>query len=152
MLVPILKEQLSFTTGHYSYIVAAFQISYVPMQPIAGYATDFIGLRLGYFVFALIWGTAAALHASAGSWSIMALFRGILSIGKAAAIPSAVKTATVWFPPKERSIASGWFLTGTSIGAMITPPLVVWRSVMWSWQVPFIITRLMAVGVAAERC
>jgi MFS transporter, ACS family, hexuronate transporter len=148
VLAPILKEQLGFTTEQYSFIVAAFQICYALMQPIAGYITDFIGLRLGYFLFALIWGTAAALHAFAGSWYIMALFRGILAIGEAAAIPSAVKTATVWFPPKERSIASGWFLTGTSIGAMITPPLVVWLSVTWSWQAAFIVTGLLAVGVA----
>jgi MFS family permease len=49
-------------------------------------------------------------------------------------------------------IVSGWFLIGTSIGAMITPPLVVWLSVTWSWQAAFIVTGLMAVGVAAERC
>ena len=36
VLAPILKDQLAFTTEQYSYIVAAFQISYSLMQPVAG--------------------------------------------------------------------------------------------------------------------
>ncbi len=148
VLAPILKEKLSFTTEQYSYIVAAFQVSYSLMQPIAGYITDFIGLRTGYFLFALLWGTACALHAIAGNWQVMALFRAMLGVGEAAAIPSGVKTSTLWFPPKERSVATGWFNTGSSVGAMIAPPLVVWLSLTWSWQIAFIVTGLMAVGVS----
>src|SRR4051812_43729083 len=100
ILAPVLKEQLNFTTEQYSFIVAAFQIAYSLMQPIAGYVTDFIGLRFGYFMFALIWGSACAMHALAGSWQSMAFFRSLLGIGEAAAIPSGVKTSTLWFPPK----------------------------------------------------
>src|SRR4051812_18491232 len=125
VLAPTLKDQLHFTTEQYSFIVAAFQICYSLTQPIAGFFIDFIGLRFGYFLFALLWGAAALLHAFAGSWQAMAFFRGLLGIAEAAAIPGAVKTVSVWFPPKERSIAAGWFNTGSSIGAMITPPLVV---------------------------
>ncbi len=148
VLAPILKEKLSFTTEQYSYIVAAFQVSYSLMQPIAGYITDFIGLRTGYFLFALLWGTACALHAIAGNWQAMAFFRAMLGVGEAAAIPSGVKTSTLWFPPKERSVATGWFNTGSSVGAMIAPPLVIWLALTWSWQIAFMITGLMAVGVA----
>src|SRR4051812_13708368 len=115
------------------------------MQPIAGFITDIIGLRLGYFLFALTWGTACALHAFAGSWQSMAGFRALLGIGEAAAIPSGVKMSTNWFPPKERSIATGWFNTGSSVGAMIAPPFVVWLSLTWGWQVAFIVTGSMAV-------
>jgi hypothetical protein len=49
---------------------------------------------------------------------MIAFFRGPLGISEAAAIPGGVKTATVWFPPKEGSIATGWFSTGSSIGEM----------------------------------
>src|SRR5919206_5032196 len=147
VLAPILTKELNFTTEQYSYIVAAFQISYSLMQPIAGFITDTIGLRFGYFLFALTWGTACALHAFSGSWQAMAGFRAMLGIGEAAAIPSGVKTSTNWFPPKERSIATGWFNTGSSIGAMIAPPLVVWLMLTWGWQGGFVVTGSLAVGV-----
>jgi ACS family hexuronate transporter-like MFS transporter len=148
VLAPQLRENLHFTTEQYSFIVAAFQLSYSLMQPIAGFFIDLIGLRFGYFLFALLWGTAAVLHAFATSWQGMALFRGMLGIAEAAAIPGAVKTVSVWFPPKERSIAAGWFNTGSSVGAMITPPLVIWLAVTWDWQVAFLVTGAFAIVVA----
>src|SRR4051812_44440826 len=36
VLAPTLTKELNFSTEQYSYIVAAFQISYSLMQPIAG--------------------------------------------------------------------------------------------------------------------
>ncbi|HYG88802.1 MAG TPA: MFS transporter [Azospirillum sp.] len=145
VLAPQLKEQLNFTTEQYSFVVSAFQLCYSLMQPVAGFITDWVGLKFGYAMFALLWGTAAALHAFAGGWQSMAFFRGLLGVSEAAAMPAGVKTSTLWFPAKERSIATGWFNTGSSIGAMITPPLVIWISVTWSWQVAFVITGLLGV-------
>ena len=51
-------------------------------------------------------------------------------------------------PPKERSIATGWANIGSSIGAMVTPPVVVWLSLTWGWQYAFVMTGLAAVIVA----
>ena len=148
ILAPTLKEELHFTTEQYSYIVSTFQLCYSLMQPIAGYLTDLIGLKFGYFIFALVWGTAAALHAFAGGWQSMAFFRGLLGVSEAAAMPSGAKTSTLWFPAKERSIATGWFNTGSSIGAMVAPPLVVWLSVTYSWQIAFVVTGLLGVAMS----
>ncbi|MCW2239040.1 MFS transporter [Azospirillum canadense] len=148
ILAPTLKEQLHFTTEEYSFVVSAFQLCYSLMQPVAGYITDLIGLKLGYFMFAFLWGTAAALHALAGGWQSMAFFRGLLGVSEAAAMPSGVKTSTLWFPAKERSIATGWFNTGSSVGAMVAPPLVIWLSVSYSWQIAFVVTGLMGVAMS----
>lgn len=148
ILAPQLKEQLHFTTEQYSYVVSAFQLCYSLMQPVAGYITDLIGLKFGYFMFAFLWGTAAALHAFAGGWQSMAFFRGLLGVSEAAAMPAGVKTSTLWFPAKERSIATGWFNTGSSVGAMVAPPLVIWLSVTYDWRVAFIVTGLLGVGMS----
>ena len=148
ILAPQLKEQLQFTTEQYSYVVSAFQLSYSLMQPVAGFITDLIGLKLGYALAAFLWGTAAALHAFSGSWQSMAFFRGLLGVSEAAAIPSGVKTSTLWFPAKERSVATGWFNTGSSVGAMIAPPLVVWLAVTYDWRVAFLVTGLLGVGMS----
>ena len=63
VLAPELRDKLHFSTEQYSFIVATFQICYGLMQPVAGYLTDLIGLRFGYFMFALLWGAACAFHA-----------------------------------------------------------------------------------------
>src|ERR671929_2262360 len=96
VLAPTLQQGLNFSTEQYSYIIATFGICYAFMQPVAGYIIDYIGLRFGFFLFAVAWGTACALHALAGGWLSLAFFRGLLGISEAAAIPSAVKTFGLW--------------------------------------------------------
>ena len=126
VLAPILKKELNFTTEQYSYVVSAFQIVYSFAQPVAGFLTDLIGPRIGYAVAAFVWGVAAALHGLSTGWVSMAGFRALLGLSEAVAIPTGTKMSTVWFPSQERSIATGWFNSGSSIGSMVTPPLVIW--------------------------
>jgi ACS family hexuronate transporter-like MFS transporter len=47
VLAPVLKQKLNFTTEQYSFVVVAFQITYSLMQPLTGFITDLIGLKLG---------------------------------------------------------------------------------------------------------
>jgi ACS family hexuronate transporter-like MFS transporter len=132
----------------YSFVVSAFQFCYALMQPVAGYVNDFLGPRLGYCIFALVWGIAATLHGFAGNWQQLAGFRGLLGISESTAMPTGVKVSTLWFPAKERSVAVGWFNSGTSIGAMIGAPLAIWLATTWNWQVAFIATGLLGVGLS----
>jgi MFS transporter, ACS family, hexuronate transporter len=147
-LAPILKKELGFTTEQYSYVVSAFQIVYSLSQPAAGFLTDLVGPRLGYAVAAVVWGAAAALHGLSTGWLSMAGFRALLGLSEAVAIPTGTKVSTVWFPTKERSIATGWFNSGSSIGAAITPPLVIWLAITASWRFAFIITGVLGLLVA----
>ena len=145
VLARFLKKELDFTTEQYSYIVSSFQIVYSFSQPVAGFLTDLIGPRLGYAVAAFVWGTAAALHAFSTGWVSMAGFRALLGLSEAAAIPTGTKVSTIWFPSKERSVATGWFNSGSSIGSMITPPLVIWLAAAYGWKAAFLLTGSLGV-------
>jgi ACS family hexuronate transporter-like MFS transporter len=147
-LAPILKKELAFTTEQYSYVVSAFQIVYSFSQPVAGYLTDLIGPRIGYAIAALVWGLAAALQGLSTGWMSMAGFRALLGLSEAAAIPTGAKMSTLWFPSRERSIATGWFNSGSSIGAMITPPLVIFIAASYGWRPAFLITGTLGVAVS----
>jgi MFS transporter, ACS family, hexuronate transporter len=140
VLAPQLKVVLDFTTQEYSYVVAAFQIAYTIMQPIAGYILDFLGLKLGFALFAVAWSVSNMLHAGATSWGGLAFFRGLLGLSEAAGVPAGIKAVGEWFPAKERSVAVGWFNAGTSLGALLAPPLVIFVATTHSWQLAFIIT------------
>ena len=148
VLAPILKTELKFITEQYSYVVSAFQLVYSFAQPFAGFLTDLIGPRVGYAVAALVWGAAAALHGLATGWISMAGFRALLGFSEAVAIPTGTKMSTVWFPSRERSIATGWFNSGSSIGSMITPPLVIWIAATWGWRRAFLLTGGLGVLLA----
>jgi ACS family hexuronate transporter-like MFS transporter len=113
------------------------------MQPVAGFLLDTVGTKIGFAAFALAWSLACAAAAWSTGWRSLAFFRGLLGIAEAAGIPAGVKATSEWFPAKERSVAIGWFNIGSSIGALLAPPLVVWALLHGQWQLAFVI-----VGVA----
>jgi ACS family hexuronate transporter-like MFS transporter len=136
---PTMMKELNISTEQYSHIVVAWQICYAFMQPIAGYIIDMIGTKLGFAIFAIAWSGACAAAAMATNWQGLAVFRGLLGVTEAAGIPAGVKATTEWFPAKERSVAIGWFNIGSSVGALLAPPLVVWAIMHGSWELGFMI-------------
>lgn len=122
---PAMMKELHFDEQQYSWVVSAFQLCYTIAQPITGYLMDVIGLKIGFFIFALLWSLINMAHALAGGWISLAFLRGLMGLTEASAIPAGIKASAEWFPTKERGIA-GLFNIGTSIGAMLAPPLVVW--------------------------
>lgn len=146
---PTLTEELGLTTEQYSYIVMAFQAAYTVMQTVAGAVLDFLGTRLGFFLFAVGWALANMAHGFATGWQGLAFFRGLLGATEAAAIPAGTKTVATWFPPSERPLATSAFQIGTSFGAILAPPIVVFCIMTWGWQSAFLVTGAMSLVWAA---
>lgn len=140
VLAPHLTEELDLSTREYSWIVAAFQVAYTIMQPVCGAILDAVGLKSAFALFAVAWSVAGMAHAFAGGWISLAALRGALGASEAAAIPAGIKAIGEWFGPKDRSVAVGFFNAGTSLGAMIAPPLVIWLTLTWDWRTAFLVT------------
>jgi ACS family hexuronate transporter-like MFS transporter len=85
------------------------------------------------------WTTASLLQALATLPFHFGIFRALLGIGEAGNWPAAIKLTSEWFPPEERSTATGIFNSGAAVGAIITPPLVVWLGKAFGWQAAFLI-------------
>ncbi|SEB25543.1 MFS transporter [Variovorax sp. YR216] len=142
---PTLMKELDITTEQYAWIVVSWQLCYAFMQPVAGYLLDTIGTKIGFFAFALAWSVACAAAAWSTGWQSLAFFRGLLGLTEAAGIPAGVKATSEWFPAKERSVAIGWFNIGSSIGALLAPPLVVWALLHGQWQWAFVIVGVLGI-------
>lgn len=146
---PTLKQELGMSTEAYSYVVLAFQLTYTVMQTVAGTVLDALGTRLGFFLFAVGWALANMAHGLAASWQGLAFFRGLLGASEAAAIPAGAKAVSEWFPASERPLATSAFQMGTSVGAIVAPPLVVFCILTWGWQSAFLITGALSLCWAA---
>lgn len=145
---PTIMKELDITKEQYSWVVSAFQLAYTIGQPVMGYFIDTIGLKLGFFICAIVWGLATLAHSLTGSWQGLAFMRAIMGFSEASAIPTGVKTAATWFPAKERGIATGVFNMGTSFGAMLAPPLIAWCILFHSWQFAFLVAGGLAIVAA----
>ncbi len=136
---PTLFTELSINSQQYSWIVGAFQVTYI-LQPIAGYVLDVIGLKTGLALFAAAWAIINMAHGLAGSWQALAFLRGLMGLSEGAANPAGMKAVSEWFPAKERGIAGGIYNIGASAGSMIAAPLVAWAILYYNWQMAFVIT------------
>ena len=146
---PTLTKELSMSTQAYSYVVAAFQLAYTIVQPLAGWILDLLGAKVGLFIFAIGWSLANMAHALATGWPSLAVYRGLLGVFEGAVIPAGMKAVSDWFPDKERSVATGWFNVGTAVGGMLAPPLVVWCILAGSWRLAFVVTGAIGLVWAA---
>jgi MFS transporter, ACS family, hexuronate transporter len=123
----------------FGYIGTAFFIAYLLSNAFSGLVIDRLGTRLGYSLCMAFWTTAGLFHAFAVTPLQFGVCRFLLGIGEAGNWPAALKLTGEWFPPKERSTASGIFNSGSALGAIIVPPLVAVIVVNYGWQSTFII-------------
>jgi ACS family hexuronate transporter-like MFS transporter len=143
---PVLKKQLSIDEVHFSWIVAAFQITYAVMQPLSGRIIDWLNLRVGMALALGWWSVAQILTVFARGALGFAGFRALLGIGEAGNFPGASKAVSQWFRPRERTVATGIFNMGAGFGQMLATPLVAALITAYDWQTAFAATG--AIGLA----
>ena len=75
-----------------------------------------------------------------------AVVRVLIGLGEAAAPPNGNRVIANWAAPHERGLALGIAVSGSSLGAALTPPLIVWIMLAWGWRAAFYIAG--GVGIA----
>src|SRR5436309_2742152 len=138
--IPVIRDQYHMTNTDYSRIVTAFLLAYTIMQVASGRLIDWLGTRVGLALFVTWWSAAGILHSLAnGVWGFAA-FRFLLGMGEAGNWPGCVKAISDWFPARERGLAAGFFNSGSSLGALLAPPLISWIVLRFGWRQAFILT------------
>ncbi|WP_218064864.1 MFS transporter [Enterobacter cloacae] len=142
---PEMMKTLNLSSEQYSWIVSVFPFTYAIGGIACGFVIDKFGLRVSFAVLAALWSLCNMLTALFSTWFPIAALRGGLGLTEAAFNPAGMKVTAEWFPAKERGLACGVYSLGTSVGAMLAPPLVVWAIVNYNWEMSFVVTG--AIGV-----
>lgn len=146
VLGPVITEQLHLTATQFASITNSFLIAYTASQALSGKLYDRIGNRLGFTVSLVVWSVASMLHAFANGLFSLNCFRFLLGLGEAGNWPGAAKVIAEWFPARERALGMGIFNSGTSIGSVVAPPLIVWLQLRFGWQSTFIVVGALGFG------
>lgn len=136
---PLLKHEFAMSNVAYSRVLFCFLLAYTVMNGISGVLVDKLGTKVGYAIFVAWWSVSAALHGFANGVASLGAFRLLLGMGEAGNWPAAVKVVAENFAPEDRAFASGIFNSGSSIGAILAPPLIAWIILTTGWRTAFVV-------------
>ena len=137
VMAPVLLDEFHISAVGYSRIIFGFMFAYTIMNGISGRLLDRLGSKIGYALTIAWWSAAEVLHGCVTGAFGLGGVRFLLGVGEAGNYPACVKLVAEWFPPEERSLASGIFNSGASIGAIIAPPLLAWIVLSAGWRTAF---------------
>jgi ACS family hexuronate transporter-like MFS transporter len=140
VLAPVLRDEFAMSGVDYGRVVSAFMLAYLIGQTVAGRLMDWLGTRAGFALCVIWWSAAAMLHGAVRSALQLGAARFLLGLAQAGNWPGGVKAVSEWFPLRERAFAVGLFNSGSTVGAMVAPPLVAALALTFGWRLAFVIT------------
>src|SRR5688572_29402629 len=144
VLKTTLQGALGWEDVDYGTITTAFTFAYAMFPSVIGIIIDRIGVKKALAAALVIWSLAAAAHGLVATVLGFVIVRFILGFAEAANFPASIKAVGMWFPQKERALATGIFNSGTSIGVMVSF-VTVWIAGHWGWQMSFVFIGLIGL-------
>src|SRR5947209_6130687 len=138
VLAPVIIEQLHLSNLEFASITNSFLLAYTASQALSGKLYDRVGNRRGFSISIIVWSVASMLHAFATGLFSLNCFRFLLGLGEAGNWPGAAKVIAEWFPVRQRAFGMAIFNSGTSVGSVLAPPLIVAMEARFGWQATFL--------------
>ena len=137
-LAPSVQEDLGIDDAAYGDLQSAFSFAYLAATPFAGRWLDRVGIRGGLLGAVLAWTMVSAGHALAPGFGALFALRLALGVTESPSFPGSAAAIACSLPPQARARGMGLLFTGSSIGAMIAPPLAIALAAhSGSWRLPF---------------
>lgn len=140
----VILADTGLSTERYTEVVSAFSIAYMIGNPLWGSLLDYIGLRTGMLAAVAIWSVASASHSLVGRGAAaflgFAAARALLGFGEGATFPGGFRTAMDSLPANRQSRGIAISYSGGSLGAILTPFLVIPIAGRYGWRSAFLVT------------
>lgn len=139
IVAPQAQSELGLNNEDLGWLFAVFYYSYTLAQFVVGGLLDRSHIRWAYGFGVLAWSGAAALTALTNGFASFLLFRTLLGVTESINWPAAMRIVARSLPPHERSLGNGIFTSGTSIGALVAPALILGIAARSNWRAAFIV-------------
>jgi ACS family hexuronate transporter-like MFS transporter len=146
VLSPTILADTGMSVEKYTQVVAAFSWAYCIANPLWGSLLDYMGLRAGMLIAVGVWSIASGSHAFMGGFLGFACARALLGLGEGATFPGGFRAATDSLPPDRQARGLALSYSGGSLGAIVTPLMVVPIALAFGWRMAFLLTA--ALGAA----
>src|SRR5260370_21035733 len=142
ILAPTLSEKFGMSQADYARIIMAFQLAYAIMYVVAGRFVDLVGEKIGITACVVWWSIAAVLHAFARGALSFGIFRFLLGIGEPGNYPAALRATARWVSKEERGLPIAIWSSGSSVGSLISVPIIAFLALHFGWRSAFIVPGL----------
>lgn len=137
--IPVIRKDFHLSNTDVGALASLFYITYALIQIPAGYLFEKFGIRrilVGSMILTslstLFTGAAASAFQIKASRAVLGAAEGPINIG-------IVSTINRWFPPHEKGLATGVFMSSIKFAPAFVPPLCAWLMLHYGWREVFYI-------------
>jgi ACS family hexuronate transporter-like MFS transporter len=120
-----IKLSLGLNNEQYSLLESSFSFAFAFGAVTTGYVVDRANVRWVYPLMVLGWSAAGVLTGFASGFWMLLSCRLALGLFESGNWPCGIRTTRAVLRPEERSFGNSLFQSGTAMGAVITPLLVL---------------------------
>jgi ACS family hexuronate transporter-like MFS transporter len=143
VLAPLIRANFHLSNEAYGRIVAAFQFGMMSGELPMGWVMDRWGCRIGLFCAVLWWSAATGTQSFLRSGTQMGLARFWMGTSECGNYSGGVKAVSQLFPATQRTLAIAVFNSGSVVGPVIAPPLIVFLAHRYGYRSAFLVPALL---------
>lgn len=136
-IAPRITTELSLSEEQYGRVEEMFGWGFALGSLVFGLLVDYIPVRVMYPTALLLWSAMGFLTGYIRGYDDLLICRGLLGFFEAAHWPCGLKSTQSLLDTKGRGLGNSVLQSGTSIGACITPMLMLWiltpEPGSWRW-------------------
>lgn len=134
----VISKEFGLNDADLGKLFFAFLFAYGIAQLFIGTLLDRMSVRLAYALAVLAWSLSGAAAVLAGGFASLFFLRVLLGVCESPNWPLALRVVARTIPPHQRSLATGIFQSGTSIGALVAAPLIIFLTQAYGWRFAFV--------------
>ncbi|UZJ62912.1 MFS transporter [Pseudomonas sp. KU26590] len=147
---PFMAKDLGLDKVEMGLIFSAFAWTYAFALVPAGFIADRFGSRFTYGASLISWSAVTVCQGMVGGFASLFGLRLAIGAMEAPAFPANSRAVTVWFPARERGMASSIYVCGQYLGTALFTGLLLWLATTYDWRHVFYSTGIVGIlfGVA----
>jgi MFS family permease len=140
-----MQKELGFSNVELGFALSAFAYTYAVFQIVGGRIADRFGARFTLVACGLIWVASSIGTGFVTGLLSLVVMRMLLGIGEGATLPAAARALRDWTPQAQRGLAQGITHSFSRLGNAVTPPIVAFLMLAFSWRVAFVALGLVTI-------
>ncbi|CAN7771956.1 MFS transporter [Caballeronia sp. LjRoot34] len=142
------SQELGLSASQMGLLLSAFSFAYAFSQLPIGILLDRFGARVMLGLGMFVWSAAQLCGGLVTSLSQFLVARVALGLGEAPNFPAGAKVVSEWFGVHERGRPTGIFITSSTIGPALAPPVLTVLLLAFGWRTMFIVMGVLGIAVS----